>query len=268
MLRTRKGKWGLMVLGLALFVWGATSAFSDWKYLASLQPDALDNPDGSGSGWILPTDVPTAAHPRTPSATTATPFQPAGEPTLESDAQAFTVPYTPGPSPTPAPTGLDPDRIVIPAIHLDAPIKKVPYRLVKDDQTGMVLQQWSVPNEFAAGWQGDSAQLGVPGNTVLDGHHNEYGKVFRYLIDLNAGQEIDLYSGNTMFKYTIANKMLLLERNQPLNVRFSNARWLLPSNDERITLVTCWPYTSNTHRLIIVAVPTGKVDLSSTPASP
>ena len=28
-----------------------------------------------------------------------------------------------------------------------------------------------------------------------------------------------------------------------------------PTTDERITLITCWPYTSNTHRLIIVAKP-------------
>ena len=34
-----------------------------------------------------------------------------------------------------------------------------------------------------------------------------------------------------------------------------NAAWIMPSEDERLTLVTCWPYTSNTHRLIIVARP-------------
>jgi LPXTG-site transpeptidase (sortase) family protein len=279
MLRTKKGKWGLMLLGLAVFVWGATSAFSDWKTLASLQPDALDNPDANSSQWIYPSGVPTrtaaAAQTDLSASATSTPFLPAGappqmagEPTLAGDAQAFTVPFSPGPTATPAAAGLDPDRIVIPDIKLDAPIMKVPFRLVKDDATNLVFQQWLVPDQYAAGWQGDSAQLGVPGNTVLDGHHNEYGKVFRYLIDLNAGQTIELYSGTTLFKYTITNKMILLERNQPLSVRFSNARWLLPSTDERITLVTCWPYTSNTHRLIIVAVPSGKVDASSTKASP
>ena len=38
-------------------------------------------------------------------------------------------------------------------------------------------------------------------------------------------------------------------------VRLANARWIQPSEDERLTLITCWPYESNTHRLIIVALP-------------
>jgi LPXTG-site transpeptidase (sortase) family protein len=274
MLKTLKRRWGVVILGIALLVWGATSGFADWKDLAAIQPDALDNPDASSSPWIYPTSLPTLGLPANGS--TLTPFQPTGpsvEPTLDTssngDAQAFTVPYTTNPSaptPTPAPVGMDPDRIVIPDIQLDAPIQKVPYRLVRDDATNMVLQQWLVPNQFAVGWQGDSAQLGVPGNTVLDGHHNEYGKVFRYLVNTQPGETIDLYSGPNVYKYTITNKMILLERNQPLSVRFNNARWLLPTSDERITLVTCWPYTSNTHRLIVVAVPADKATTATKPS--
>ncbi|HID54608.1 MAG TPA: sortase, partial [Anaerolineae bacterium] len=33
------------------------------------------------------------------------------------------------------------------------------------------------------------------------------------------------------------------------------AEWIMPTEDERITLVTCWPYTDNTNRLIVVAQP-------------
>jgi len=49
--------------------------------------------------------------------------------------------------------------------------------------------------------------------------------------------------------------MILPERNEPVDTRLQNARWILPSADERLTLLTCWPYTTNTHRLIIVAIP-------------
>jgi hypothetical protein len=45
------------------------------------------------------------------------------------------------------------------------------------------------------------------------------------------------------------------EKDQPLEVRRENARWIGPSNDERLTLVTCWPRHDNTHRLILVALP-------------
>jgi sortase (surface protein transpeptidase) len=34
-----------------------------------------------------------------------------------------------------------------------------------------------------------------------------------------------------------------------------NTAWIGPMDDERITLVTCWPETSNTHRLVVVAEP-------------
>jgi sortase (surface protein transpeptidase) len=49
--------------------------------------------------------------------------------------------------------------------------------------------------------------------------------------------------------------MILAEEGQEIGVRLENARWLQPSDDERLTLVTCWPQWSNTHRLIIVARP-------------
>jgi sortase A len=39
--------------------------------------------------------------------------------------------------------------------------------------------------------------------------------------------------------------------------RLENARWIGPFPDERLTLVTCWPYTNNTHRVIVIAKPTG-----------
>ena len=42
---------------------------------------------------------------------------------------------------------------------------------------------------------------------------------------------------------------------EPLDVRQANARWILPTTDERVTLITCWPYESNSHRLVVIALP-------------
>jgi sortase A len=53
----------------------------------------------------------------------------------------------------------------------------------------------------------------------------------------------------------VSERHILPEKGQPLSVRLKNAAWIQPTTDERLTLVTCWPYTSNTHRLIIVARP-------------
>ena len=149
--------------------------------------------------------------------------------------------------------GMIPDRVVIPSIFLEAPIIPVHYKDV--EVGGTIYHQWRVPAEFAAGWQDESALLGVPGNTVLNGHHNAYGEVFKDLVELKIGDEIVVYSGDVEFRYRVAAKMLLPERGQKLEVRQENARWLAASEDERLTLVTCWPAESNTHRVIIVAFP-------------
>ena len=151
------------------------------------------------------------------------------------------------------PVGLIPDRLVIPAINLDAPI--VPTKVKKIDYQGQTYYQWLAPNQPAAGWHDSSALLGLPGNTVLNGHHNVYGKVFKNLVNLHEGDLIEVYSGNVLFKYQVALAMLLPERYRSLSIRLENARWILPTQDERLTLITCWPPESNTHRVIIVALP-------------
>ncbi|MBN1265754.1 MAG: sortase [Anaerolineales bacterium] len=155
-------------------------------------------------------------------------------------------------SPTPEPIYI-PDRIVIPHIGLDAPV--IPAGIRDIEYEDQVYEQWLAPNEFAAGWHFTSATLGIPGNTVLNGHHNIYGEVFRRLEELEIGDGIFVYSGNRIFMYQAATKLILKERWQPVEVRLENARWLQPSGDERLTLVTCWPYESNTHRLILAARP-------------
>ncbi len=146
-----------------------------------------------------------------------------------------------------------PEYLVIPAINLDAAIKTASYEEIEvGDDT---YYQWLAPNERAVGWHETSATLGRPGNTVFNGHHNVAGEVFRYLEKLTVGDIINVYSGEKLFQYQVQAKMILLERGQPLAVRLANAAWIEPTQDERLTLVTCWPYTSNTHRLIIVAIP-------------
>ena len=116
--------------------------------------------------------------------------------------------------------------------------------------------QFLVPEEFAAGWHENSAPLGETGNTVISGHHNAYDMVFEDLVDLEDGDEVLLMSGDEEFSYKIARKLILPEKDQPLDIRLDNGRWIMPSTDERITLITCWPKNSNSHRLILVAVPT------------
>lgn len=147
-----------------------------------------------------------------------------------------------------------PTRLIIPDIQLDAPV--VPALEAYTELSGAVVRRWDVPNGYLAGWHGDSARLGDSGNIVINGHHNINGQVFSHLIDVDEGAEILLFGQNQEFRFRVIEKVLLSEKYEPLEVRLANANWILPTNNPRLTLVTCWPYESNTHRLIVVAEPT------------
>jgi LPXTG-site transpeptidase (sortase) family protein len=160
--------------------------------------------------------------------------------------------------------GSTPDRLVIPIIHLDAPIISVGFKEIKVNNK--VYYQWLVPDHFAAGWQNTSALLGVPGNTVFNGHHNSDGMVFKDLANLAIGDEIRVYSNTREFRYQVVEKLLLPERYASLETRMENARWIATSTDERLTLITCWPPDSNTYRVVIVAFPSTNPEPSLIPS--
>jgi sortase A len=220
---------------------------------------------------LTPTDTPTPTFTLLP----PTPTSNVGDAFVlpEEDIRIFLRTYTPVPTRTPTPTPIStptatpvptptpgevtpartpPDRIVIPSINLDVPVVPVGWHI--EEQNGQKISVWDSPDN-AAGWHKTSAYPGNSGNVVLNGHNNIRGEVFRYLIDLEPKARIRLYVGDTVYPYLVSEKHLLKERGEPPQVRYQNAQWIAPTQDERLTLVTCWPYTSNTHRVIIVAEP-------------
>jgi sortase A len=159
---------------------------------------------------------------------------------------------TPPPAPPPPPAASGPTRVVIESVGIDTPVVPVGWSIV--EQNGRQFSVWDVA-DFAAGWHNTSAAPGQVGNTVLSGHHNIKGEVFRYLVDVQEGAAIDIYVGDTVYGYYVEQKLIVKEKGEPLDVRRQNAAWIAPTNDVRLTLVTCWPYTNNTHRVIVVARP-------------
>jgi LPXTG-site transpeptidase (sortase) family protein len=157
-----------------------------------------------------------------------------------------------------------PSRLIIPTIDLDTEI--VPAKPKGIRIGGETYEQWQAPDKFAVGWHTTSAVLGQIGNTVLNGHHNVEGQVFENLHKVQPGDKLLILGGIVQFEYMIVNVMIIPERNVDVETRLENARWILPSADERITLVTCWPAWSNTHRLVVVAQPIGDyIELEVTP---
>jgi LPXTG-site transpeptidase (sortase) family protein len=146
-----------------------------------------------------------------------------------------------------------PEEIDIPAIGLHAPVVLAKSRIIKLD--GKRFQQWLPPAQFAAGWHYSSATLGLAGNTVLNGHNNLYGGVFDGLRNLKAGDRVEMTAQGMAFIYEVTNVLNLPEKYESVETRIENASWLQPSEDERLTLVTCWPPEHNKNRLIVVAKP-------------
>jgi len=149
--------------------------------------------------------------------------------------------------------GLIPSRIAIASIGLDASI--IPVEFANYKYEGKAYQQWLAPEGKNVGWHNTSAALGTAGNTVFNGHHNIKGMVFRDLYQVAVGDKIEIFAEGESFSYVVVHTDILEERNQPLEVRLSNAEWIKETQDERITIITCWPFESNTHRVIVVAVP-------------
>lgn len=259
---------GLMILaGVAWGVWSRANVPPDPEItdagavvLAVTAP--LPAPSATPSPTSAPpTSTPAATSPPTEAARAEGPT-PALLPdwTFTPEPTPTAAPATdPPPSPTPSPTSLPPAqeppaRVVAPAIELDAPVVPMGWEMV--DRDGAMVSEWQVPAK-AAGWHMNSALPGHAENVVLSGHHNIEGKVFRYVVDLEPGDIVTLYAGGIPYEYIVAEKYILKESGMPLSVRQKNAQWIMPSGDERLTLVTCWPYEwpGNSHRVIVVARP-------------
>lgn len=218
---------------------------------------------------VTPTPEPTApasAFARTPTPTPAT----ADGPTV------YVLPTRVMPSPavearplqvanvavaaTALPQAVPPDHLGIPAIGLDADVVPLGWSVQQTD-AGPVSVWDDLPAGQAA-WLRSSAAPGQGSNVVLSGHHNMAGEVFRDLVNLKEGDLIILSAGGRDFVYVVALNVIVPERDAPEAQRQQNAAWMQPATCERLTLITCWPYETNTHRLIIVADPVQSTSLA------
>lgn len=156
--------------------------------------------------------------------------------------------------PSPSAEGVrgSPTRIQAGAIGLDAPVVEAGWSRV--DADGEQVIEWEVPDD-AAGYHVGSARPGECGNTVISGHNNTGGEVFRHLVDLSLGDEVRLHVGDAVYRYRVEQKEILRQAGASAEERRENARFIGPTDDERLTLVTCWPDTGNSHRLIVIARP-------------
>jgi sortase A len=180
-----------------------------------------------------PAPAPTAL-PATPEA--VAPPEPAPEP----EAVATPEPAQPAPEPLLPPT----DRIAIPRIALDAKVIDVGLRQGGEMDTAA----------FAAGRLSFSAQAGEVGNAVIAGHNDIDGEVFRRLPELRPGDDLLLYRGDAAYRYVVVVRAIVRESGASAQQRYENAKWMEPTEGPTTTLISCYPYRVDTHRVIVHAV--------------
>lgn len=144
-----------------------------------------------------------------------------------------------------------PETLIVPAIQLRAPIQVTGSRKILVRNT--VYEQWLVPDTFAAGWNPSSGTPGSKGNVVLYGHHNVNGAVFARLYQVQRGDELIVVSRGLEFHYKVTDIVKVKEKDVSFAQMLQNAELLKDTNEERLTLITCWPPYESTHRLIVIA---------------
>ena len=212
-------------------------------------------------------------------APTVTAAPPSPEPLLPTatpvpaEAAAATAPppaATAVPSATPVLASV-PVRLVIPDLKMDVPVVEMGWRVVQTADGPR--SDWVIPKN-EAGHHINSALLGDADNVVISGHNNIFGEVFKPISfawdnasrvqvdnftdrsDLLNGRTIELFdAAGQEFKYTIAAFYRLKDTGVTTEQRIANGRFMEPTDQAQVTIITCWPPTSNTHRLVVVAVP-------------
>jgi sortase A len=129
----------------------------------------------------------------------------------------------------PAPGPRSPTRIVIPAISIDVPVVE-----------GVDWEQL----KRGAGHLVGSANPGERGNCFVAGHNDIYGEIFRDLEELKIGDEILVYAGQQSFRYVVRATRIV----EPDDVSVME-----PTSTPVLTLLTCYPYMIDSHRLVVIA---------------
>ena len=144
-----------------------------------------------------------------------------------------------------------PSFLEIPSLQLATTVEEMGWdRAI--GANGELYSRWD-DIHFAAGWLKNSAVPGSDGNVVLTGHNNVFGAVFRDLWRVKAGEPIIVHADGERFVYVVDNVIVRPEWNASAAQRAETASYITQTTDQRLTLVSCWPPNSNTHRVFVEA---------------
>jgi sortase A len=152
-----------------------------------------------------------------------------------------------------APDTSPPVRLNIPSVTIDQQVVPVGWSMIPAPGGG-VKSEWNVA-DYAVGHHMGSANPGEIGNVVLSGHVDYKGEVFRNLHKVNKGDEVIMYTDKGQYIYVVVDLKIVREEGVSDEQKRANAAFMNPTEDRTLTMITCYPYGIDTHRLIVIAKP-------------
>jgi sortase A len=146
-----------------------------------------------------------------------------------------------------------PIKIDMPRIGIDTSVVPVGWEMIPGKE-GRDSSRWKVA-EYAAGHHDGTANPGQIGNVVISGHDDWKGEVFKNLHEAKRGDEIHIYTDDREYLYIVQDIVLVKEDGVSDAQKRENARYMDPTPDQTLTLITCFPYGIDDHRLIVIAKP-------------
>jgi sortase A len=209
----------LAVVGLIFVIYSGIQILRDLntQFAESLIPSTL-----TPTPLIVPVILPSGHTP---------PNSPGGAQPNEAEIPAHLLPLYQSmaviPIPTPGPEQAI--QIQIPSISVDAPV-------VQGDG-------WEQLKKGVAQHPG-SADPGQIGNMVLSAHNDVFGEIFRYLDQLERGDQIIIYTPQHSFTYIITNIQIV----KPTDVEV-----MASTPNPTVTLISCYPYMVDNQRIVVQA---------------
>ncbi len=120
-------------------------------------------------------------------------------------------------------------RIQIPALNVDAPI-------VQGDGWEQLKK--------GIGQHIGSPNPGETGNMVFSAHNDVYGEIFRYLDQLQPGDEILVFTQQRQYTYIVNGTQIV----EPTQVEV-----MASTNMPTTTLISCYPYLKDKQRIVVFA---------------
>ncbi len=247
---------GLEALGALVVAWLA------FQYIYTTYIDTAPRrvtppptrPVQSGGGGTVPTATRSVAVTASPSAEATPTFVSEVLPPLVGGGSEATPTATTGtggslgpqatPMPTISPEALLPNRLRIPVMFLDSEVHEVTVN----------MGEWQV-SPMDVGHHEGTGNPGEVGNVVLAGHRDINSALFRELDRLQPGDEVFVSNQLGEYRYLVEESLVV----SPDYVQVMD-----PTDDKRVTLITCTPIGLATQRLVVIA----KLDASSVAQAP